>query len=354
MTPDLAEPGDASAPPLSAVPASASPSGPPAAPPALTPLVLLVGFLGAGKTSFLRALIPLLGERGLSVSVIIHDYQNAGIDASLIAGLTQLVNAVSGSCVCCGAREELLDTLYTTEVKAPGVMLIETNGTTEPDDIIEILALDPRARPYSLPVQLSVVDAKRWQKRFWSNALEREQLRTATHIHTGWLDKTTDARAAEVRAHIATLNPGASPVTPESFADFLAAVALGRQAIAASAPAATARGTRPAGVPHAFACVELRLPAQLDRTALEAWLRGLPRDIVRAKGAVRLSDRPGWIVFQKVEGSADVMFIPLPQAPRTGPSMILIGPALDGEALAASARAALGTDRIVVAPRVHG
>ncbi|MEZ0298120.1 MAG: GTP-binding protein [Candidatus Methylacidiphilales bacterium] len=333
------------------------------------PLVLLVGFLGAGKTSFLRTIIPLIGAHGVSASVVIHDYQNAGIDAGTLAGLTQLVNAVSGNCVCCGAREELLDTLYQTEVAAPGVMLIETSGTTDPLDLIEILALDERTRHYTAPVQLSVIDAKRWQKRFWSNALEREQFQTATHYHLGWQDKATPARADDVRTQLQTQNPGAQFVTPQSFADFLASVAKGNTALpTVSAPPGTASASPPESRPdaaaalqtvrrpslaHSFACVEIRLPAQLSRVRLENWLSSLPKEVVRAKGAVRLDDRPGSWVFQKVEGSRDIMFIPLPQHPKTGATMLLIGPALDGEALAAGAREALGSETIRLAPARH-
>ncbi len=47
----------------------------------MTPLVLLVGFLGAGKTTYLRALIPALTAEGLQPHVIINDYQNARVDA---------------------------------------------------------------------------------------------------------------------------------------------------------------------------------------------------------------------------------------------------------------------------------
>lgn len=46
------------------------------------PLILVVGFLGAGKTTFLRELLPLLEARGLEPFVIINDYANAKVDAS--------------------------------------------------------------------------------------------------------------------------------------------------------------------------------------------------------------------------------------------------------------------------------
>jgi len=38
-----------------------------------TPLILVVGFLGAGKTTFLQALVSALDNVGLKASIFIND-----------------------------------------------------------------------------------------------------------------------------------------------------------------------------------------------------------------------------------------------------------------------------------------
>src|SRR5882757_10372319 len=55
----------------------------------MTPLVLLVGFLGSGKTTYLRALLPALQSNGLDPHVVINDYQNAKVDAALLHDLAE-------------------------------------------------------------------------------------------------------------------------------------------------------------------------------------------------------------------------------------------------------------------------
>ena len=57
----------------------------------MIPLVLLVGFLGAGKTRFLSDLIPAMHTRGLRPRIILNDFANASIDASRLAVLDALV-----------------------------------------------------------------------------------------------------------------------------------------------------------------------------------------------------------------------------------------------------------------------
>ena len=78
---------------------------------AARPLVLFTGILGAGKTTFLRTLLPVLNRLGIPARVVINDYHNAAVDAATLAHLTDEVTAVSGSCVCCDSRDELFDAL---------------------------------------------------------------------------------------------------------------------------------------------------------------------------------------------------------------------------------------------------
>ncbi|MEM9017829.1 MAG: GTP-binding protein, partial [Verrucomicrobiota bacterium] len=46
------------------------------------PLLFITGFLGAGKTTFLRALLEELHGLNLTADVILNDYENADIDAA--------------------------------------------------------------------------------------------------------------------------------------------------------------------------------------------------------------------------------------------------------------------------------
>ena len=53
----------------------------------MIPLVLMAGFLGAGKTRFLTTLIPQLLERGVRVRIVLNDFENAKIDAARLGVL---------------------------------------------------------------------------------------------------------------------------------------------------------------------------------------------------------------------------------------------------------------------------
>jgi G3E family GTPase len=164
----------------------------------MTPLILLVGFLGAGKTTYLRRLLPQLSQLGIEAHIIINDYQNASVDAELLHDLTEMIVPISGSCVCCGSRDKLLSALEDFDHRPGRVVIIEANGTTDSEELIELLSLAPTLEQFAPPTQVSVIDGKRWQKRFWHNGLELDQAKTANHLFVSRTDEIDKTRLRKV------------------------------------------------------------------------------------------------------------------------------------------------------------
>lgn len=76
---------------------------------------------------------------------------------------------------------------------------------------------------------------------------------------------------------------------------------------------------------------------------LTAFLDGLPREVIRVKGLVRLAESPGeYHVFQRVDDGA-TQWLPIGQTTRLShPVAVLIGPGIDPEAIHARARVLFG------------
>lgn len=308
----------------------------------MTPLVLVVGFLGSGKTTFLKNLMPALAVEALAPELIINDYQNARIDAEQFRDLVAEVKALSGDCVCCGSRDELLEALRDFKHESGKVMIIETNGTTDSVQLIEALALDPSLKKFSPPIQLSVIDGKRWQRRFWHNALEREQARTASHIHISRGDSVPAERMEAVLDSLRECGVRGTRTDPVSFAKNLSLVsATAGKDHTHEHPAGCAcehHTHMPSAHDHEayhFASCEIPLPTVLGRKAFDALMADLPEEVLRAKGLVVFDDAPGeYFVFQKVGSDDETRLFPVGREPRVKtPLLLLIGPSLPVEAL---------------------
>ena len=308
----------------------------------MTPLVLIVGFLGSGKTTFLKNLMPALAVEGLTPELIINDYQNARIDAEQFSDIVAEVKALSGDCVCCGSRDALLEALREFRHESGRVMIVETNGTTDSAQLIESLALDPSLKKFNPPVQLSVIDGKRWQRRFWHNALEREQARTASHIHISRADSVAPERMEAVLESLQECGVRGKRTDPVSFAQDLARISeTAEETPGHKHPAGCACGHHSHSQDahghdaHHFASCEIPLPDILERKTFEALMEDLPEEVLRAKGLVVFADAPGeFFVFQKVGSDDEIRLFPVGREPRVKtPLLLLIGPSLPVEAL---------------------
>jgi G3E family GTPase len=283
----------------------------------MIPLALVAGFFGAGKTRFLTTVIPELHARGLRTQVLLNDFESAEIDTTRLTELSSLVTPLSGECVCCSSVEELLTALATMLVEPSSVVLIEANGATETEELLDRLTSERRLSRYTLPLQVTIVDAKRWQKRLWHKGLEVNQTRTATHVHVNWTHRVHADRLAAVEAGIRAVNPHAVLTSPVGFACDLQRLAVATAGDETRPPLLTPRphdhahhdhahhdhGHHDHAHEHPFASIVLGLPDVVSREAFVAFVRALPSVVVRAKGLVRFADRPdAMFVWNRVDG----------------------------------------------------
>jgi G3E family GTPase len=317
----------------------------------MTPLIVIVGFLGAGKTTFLQKLVPALGAEGLSPSLLINDYQNARIDAERFRGVIDEVTTLNGDCVCCGSRDELLAALEQFEHRTGRVLLLETNGTTDSEQLLETLAFNKDLKRFTPPIQLSIIDGQRWQRRFWHNALEREQVRTATHLFISRTDIIAPERLASVEKSLDSLGIHAPVTDPASFAREIATLPELHESAHHHAEEHHhhaeehhhhaeehhhhGEAHHHHHAEHHFASCEIPLPAFVKKQAFEEFLNSLPEEVLRAKGLVVLREEPGeFQIFQKVGHDGAVHFFPIGQHPTLrDPVALFIGPHLPLESL---------------------
>ncbi len=299
------------------------------------PLVLVAGFLGAGKTTFLRDILPLLESRGLVPSVIINDYANAKIDASSLAQEGREVLPITGSCICCDSIHELMEALLDILVSDHGVVLVEANGTSAPASLIEHLLVNPPLREKFDPMmQVTVIDLRRWQNRKGHNDLERLQVETASHLLFTREDSETKKRIKDVCADLRRINAKAIEIQSAAFADELVAIVRKTKhgsALQRSESAHHHHATDQHELAHAFVGLDIALPDPIDGEVLAEWLEGLGPDVLRAKGIVRLTEEPeAWFQFQMLpDFSRRIQIFELNAKPAVSPCAVLIGVGLD-------------------------
>ena len=99
------------------------------------PVLVISGFLGAGKTTLVRHLLQDAQRTGVRVAVVSNEFGALGIDKALLGEGEEAYVELEGGCVCCQLSDALLDTLQMLwERVHPERIIIETSGVALPFD----------------------------------------------------------------------------------------------------------------------------------------------------------------------------------------------------------------------------
>jgi G3E family GTPase len=128
------------------------------------PVTLLTGFLGAGKTTVLNAILG--SAQGPKIAVIVNEFGEAGLDHDLIEVVDEGVILVQSGCLCCSLRGDLVRTLHdlmdrrVADDIAFDRVVIETTGLADPAPILQTLQVNQAlSRRFRMDGTVTVADA---------------------------------------------------------------------------------------------------------------------------------------------------------------------------------------------------
>ncbi|MGV8096383.1 MAG: CobW family GTP-binding protein [Mangrovibacterium sp.] len=101
------------------------------------PVIVVTGFLGAGKTTFLNWLIHT--HRHLKLALVENEFGTTSIDRDLIVGMrSENIYDLSNGCICCSISNEFSMTLLDLADQAGKIdyLLIETTGVADLANVI--------------------------------------------------------------------------------------------------------------------------------------------------------------------------------------------------------------------------
>lgn len=167
------------------------------------PVTIVTGFLGSGKTSFLRRALAQ-GFAGRRVALIVNEIGDMGFDGRLLETrqIEAMVELTSG-CICCSlgssflfAIEELVETVE------PDLIVIETTGLAEP------VALARQVLAAELPLDsiVTLVDTVNLETALAQTDVVRWQIRAADFLLLTKLDLATPSQSARARSLIREIN----------------------------------------------------------------------------------------------------------------------------------------------------
>lgn len=109
----------------------------------MSALYLITGFLGAGKTTFLKNFIRLFS--GQRIQLIVNEFGKEGVDGALLADLGAYLREISGGSVFCACRMDQFEkVLGDSAAEKPDVILVEASGLSDPTGVRRLFSQTDR------------------------------------------------------------------------------------------------------------------------------------------------------------------------------------------------------------------
>lgn len=262
-----------------------------------TPLVIVAGFLGAGKTTALRQSLPAFIAQGWKPALILNDLENARVDASLFAELSGMVTPVDGSCMCCGDPTELFEALRAIPEEEGRIAFMEANGASDVLALLEMVAMSPSLTRFRPVRCFAVVDLERWGTRGPYAYLESDQVKAAVAVWINRGEKMEGVERERRYAEILECAPLAKVCEPSEWANLVADTS--RPAFRVLAPSRT-RQSPVHALAHSISVASIPISSFSTKDDVERWMNSLPDAVIRVKGV--MSRPPHSWVFQRIEG----------------------------------------------------
>jgi G3E family GTPase len=181
----------------------------------LVPVVIVTGFLGAGKTTILNHCLPDPALAG--AAVLINELGDVGIDHHLVRDVRGDAVVLASGCVCCTVAGDLVRAL--AELRAqiargelPPIdrVILETTGLADPTGVLATLVQHPLlARVYRPGPVVAVVDGVHGADTLARHREATAQVAIADRIVVSKVDLATDDQRSATVAAIVRRNSAA-------------------------------------------------------------------------------------------------------------------------------------------------
>lgn len=182
------------------------------------PLVLITGFLGSGKTTFINWLLEHHSDK--KVSLILNEFGDVQLESQFISQPTQDVIELANGCMCCVAKSDIPRTIKYILENSPQTeyIVIEASGLSDSDPVREALQFSSTQNPTYLEATICIVDAVHFEQMVPEHPIITSQVGDADVVV---VSKVTEVAANELERLVHRLESMTPDVRVTLFDDHL-------------------------------------------------------------------------------------------------------------------------------------
>jgi G3E family GTPase len=300
------------------------------------PILVVSGFLGAGKTTLVRRVVGDAAARKMRLAVIVNEFGEVDVDSHILREAdAELLASIAGGCACCSGQDELhwtLEEIAARDVtERPDAIVLETSGLADPVALLETLLAPQLLAHFRIAPLVCVADAARLMNNAPLPLLMQRQIKLAGTIAINKTDCLNETQKAEVETRVRDWNEQAHiEMTTHAALDLSSLWNRTQSTVEFRVPREARADTLPA-TSHSAQTLVLPMSHPLQRAALERALGNLPPEVWRVKGFVQVAGEDAIHLLQwSGEGSGSLAPFYLPafaEAPTL--ALVFIGESLD-------------------------
>ena len=174
----------------------------------MIPIYLITGFLGAGKTTFLKNFIRTMPP--CRMHIIVNEFGREGIDGTLLKEIGAVVDEINNGSIFCSCRlDKFEEVLEKAIAGGPEMIIIEASGLSNPGNVRKILA-DERFKAIDYKGSICLVDAVRFPKVYETAVVCKKQLGICDAVILNKTDIADRCQIEETKRLILSQRPDVS------------------------------------------------------------------------------------------------------------------------------------------------
>ena len=253
-------------------------------------IFVLSGFLGAGKTTFLKNLLRYYGDK--RIGIIMNEFGKVGIDGTLVKkdGI-EVLELNQGSIFCSCLKGDFVDGIIAYAALPIDYLFIEGSGLADPSNMLEILRLVEKrlsSKVFRYRGSICIVDAVHFIDYLnLFNAIEK-QVKNSSIVILNKVDLANREIVEETKAAIREIN-AKTLIVPTTYCEFdleflesaMEEAGIGDEEASCNVPE---------NKPRTFV---LMTEEVIEKEPLTTFLGSLQKDAYRVKGFAQTPE--GWV-----------------------------------------------------------
>ncbi len=254
-------------------------------------ILIVSGFLGAGKTTFIKRLAK---ETGSEIAILENEYAASGVDKDVLRDSpeTEGLNIweMAEGCICCSTRKDFAESVLTIANSIdPEYLVIEPTGVGVLSNIIRNLQAIEYER-ITLLAPVTILDGLSWRRYLREyRDLYEDQLKGADQIIVSKMEQAPAEELDRLEEQLRQINPEATVIRqhystmPKNWWQRILETGYDKRILK--------KAEGEIQLPDSFSLEQVKLWAPEELIlSLEKLIRGGYGDVIRAKGCIHAGD----------------------------------------------------------------